>query len=113
MNRVDIAEGLATIRYLVNQLPGSERREDLLREVDRVAALLPPFRPSEAAQLFTVSRQALDRWLERGAIPFTTAGSRREVDPVFVVSIAAELLALRKKGIETIPLARLFRQLTA
>lgn len=55
---------------------------------------------TRAAQILGVSLTALDRWIERGAIPTVRrpSSSRQEVATQVVIDLAVEIRALRETG---------------
>lgn len=63
-------------------------------------ALGPGVYRTDAARSFGVSAQALDRWLDRGAIPVAghTGGGRVLLDTEAVIAIASHAEAARAKG---------------
>jgi phage terminase Nu1 subunit (DNA packaging protein) len=89
------------LRALARASPDASLRSRLGQIARRRCEDIGPSVPKlRAAQVLGVSLTALDKWIERGAIPVRrrSSSSRQEVDTDAVIDLAVEIRALRATG---------------
>ena len=89
------------LRALAHASPDVAVRSQLGRLAHRRSEDIGPSVPkTRAARALGVSVTALDRWIERGAIPVSRrpSSSRQEVDTQAVIDLAVEIRTLRTTG---------------
>jgi DNA-binding transcriptional MerR regulator len=90
------------LRTLAHASPDTSVRSQLEQIAQRRSEDIGPSVPkTRAARMLGVSLTALDRWIERGAIPVRRRASssrRHELETQAVIDLAVEIRALRESG---------------
>jgi hypothetical protein len=89
------------LRVLAHASPDTSLRFQLEQIARRRSEDIGPSVPkTRAAQVLAVSVTALDKWIERGAIPVVrrSSSSREEIETQSVLDLAVEIRALRETG---------------